>query len=235
MSAFLRVKLNIDTPAKAVEATPAPEPPAVKRWLKKLYQRRKVVAKGAIAATVALLLMLMLMMLRWRRPSPQLHTTNHLVKLRCRRDSNTYRCEPAFVGGIFVVRAAECASIFDINGYPWHAVKSSSHEGAYEVPYATSLVVKDVDPTCSVAVYQDTSRSVSPVPQCLTWTTAGAVETFTLASGDDVVIDRVPSDLLEIARQGPWRAFFFDWDPGDQKFEFVNLNEPLFTYGCRHT
>lgn len=228
MSAFLRVKLNIDTPTKPVEKTP--EAPAAKQWLKKLYQRRKTVAHVAVVATVVLTLIALMAL----RPTPPSPATNHLVKLRCKRDSNRYHCDPAFIGGTFVVRTFNCAAIFDINGFPWHVVATESHRNIYEVPYRSELSVKDVDPGCRVDVFQDTSRTVAPKLQCLTWTTTAAVDTFTLVAGDDVVIDHVPSDMLEISRKGPWRAFFYDWDASEASFDFRHITEPIFTYGCAH-
>lgn len=199
--------------------------------VKKLHQRRKIIVQGCI--TLSLIITMFLVLRRSSTTShKRQHKEKHIMKLKCHQTANILECKPLLDSGKFIVHAPACASVFEINGYPFHQTKTDKKD-YYQVPFRPSGVsVRDVDVSCSLDVYQDTSEDIEISIPCMTWIASKDIDTFTLQDGEETILADVPADILMVDQKGPWTAFQFDIGRRLHNLNFKKAASIIYTYGC---
>ena len=230
MSAFLRIKLNMDNVAKQEPLIDTQQPDYKIKWIKMLHKRRKLIVKICIGCS--LIIVFIIFMIRIKPAHETIINQKHIIKLKCHQKANILSCKTTLKGGKFIIHAPLCDSMFEINGYPFHQIKTK-RTNYYEVPFHESGVyIRDVESNCNIDVYQDTSENMQIKVPCMTWVASKQIETFTLTADDDTILSEVPAEILMVDEKGPWRAFQLDTNKNIKNFNFKEKKSKIYVYGC---
>jgi len=133
-----------------------------------------------------------------------------IQKIKCEMLTGEYLCTSLFDTGVMLITMdARCKQlVYEVSGIPFVRIRDFD-DSIFEVPARREIRIKDVDLGCKLKMHH-TVNSVEPHQyRDIVWITTAQHTEFTLAVDDEVLLDQVPTEMLNPVVHGRWIAYSY--------------------------
>ena len=133
-----------------------------------------------------------------------------IQKIKCEMLTGEYLCASLFdTGTMLITMDARCKQlVYEVGGIPFVRIRDFV-DSMFEVPARREIRIKDVDLGCKLNMHHTASRMQPYQKRDIVWITTAQHTEFTLTVDGDVLLDQVPTEMLNPVVHGRWIAYSY--------------------------